>query len=250
MTVQEHAHSPISMFLVPTRPGDGRQLHRPSHRFESQLEQHRGRLTGYCGRMLGSRLEAEDAVQETLLRAWRSAERFEGRAALGTWLCRIATNVCVDMLSGRSRRPLPVDASLDPTLSRLADADPDPAELTMLRETVRLALVALLQDLPPRQRAVVILREVLQLRASEMAELLGMSVASINSALQRARSTLASNTAGSSDRTPMRLDEPQLALLMDYLEALQDHDIEALTSLVQEDLRASVTSRDLLATAA
>jgi RNA polymerase sigma-70 factor, ECF subfamily len=165
-------------------------------------------------------------------------------------LCRIATNVCVDMLSGRSRRALPVDASLDPSRSRVADADADPAELTMLRETLRLALVALLEDPPPRQRAVLILREALQWRGSEIAELLGMSVASVSSVLQRARSTLASSTAGSSDRTPMRLDESQRAVLMRYVKAFQNHDIEAPTSLVQEDLQASVTPPDLLAAAA
>jgi RNA polymerase sigma-70 factor, ECF subfamily len=229
---------------------DGLSATPTSRQFENQLEQHRVTLTGYCCRMLGSRPEAEDAVQETLLRAWRSAEKFEGRAALGTWLYRIATNVCVDMLSGRSRRPLPVGTCLDPSSPSFVDTDADPAELTMLRETVRLALVAMLEELPPRQRTVLILRDVLRWKSSEVAELLETSVVSVNSGLQRARAALESSTVSSVDRVPNLTSESQRALLIRYLEAFQNCDIDALTSLVQEDLHGSVKPRDLLAAAA
>src|SRR5690348_4558259 len=175
---------------------------------EQGLEQHRKELVGYCYRMLGSPFEAEDAVQDTFLRAWRGYERFEGRAALRSWLYRIATNVCLDMLNGRARRARPMDlggaaepveASLntlpeaswmEPIPDGLAIAENDPADQTMARETIRLAFVAALQHLPARQRAVLVLCEVLKWRASEVAELLDTSVASVNSALQRARATL------------------------------------------------------------
>src|SRR5918997_2243061 len=160
---------------------------------ESRLEQHRAELTGYCYRMLGSAFEAEDAVQETLLRAWRSYDRFEGRAALKSWLYRIATNVCLTMLDGRGRRARPMDLSpagtvdgplstlpettwLEPISdSRVLPAQGDPAELALARETLRLAFVAALQHLPARQRAILILREVLRWKASEVAELLDTS---------------------------------------------------------------------------
>jgi RNA polymerase sigma-70 factor, ECF subfamily len=209
-----------------------------NRRFESQLEQHRARLTGYCGRMLGSRLDAEDAVQETLLRAWRSADQFEGRAALGSWLYRIATNVCVDMLNAKARQPLPIEPGLAPTSPTPVNADDDPAELAIRRETVRLALVAMLQTLPPRQRAVLLLRDVLRWRASEVAELLESSVAAVNSALQRARATLEASTVSPLDRAPMPPDEEQRASLMRYVEAFQTYEIDALTTLVQKDLHA------------
>src|SRR5918998_769239 len=183
-------------------PADGADL-------APKLEQYRTELTGYCYRMLGSAFEAEDAVQETLLRAWRSYDRFEGRAALKSWLYRIATNVCLTMLDGRGRRARPMDLSpagtvdgplstlpeatwLEPVPdSRVLPAQGDPAELALARETLRLAFVAALQHLPARQRAILILREVLRWKASEVADLLDTSVASVNSTLQRARSTLA-----------------------------------------------------------
>src|SRR3954467_15551554 len=175
----------------------------------SELESHRRELTAYCYRMLGSPFEAEDAVQDTMLRAWRSLDRFEGRAALRSWLYRIATNVCLDMLKGRERRARPMDLGparspdgpigeilpevtwIEPVPDRLVVQDgADPAEVAEGRETIKLAFVATLQHLPPRQRAVLILCEVLKWKASEVAELLETSVASVNSALQRARATI------------------------------------------------------------
>ena len=170
-----------------------------------RLEPHRAELTAFCQRMLGAS-EAEDSVQETFIRAWRGFERFEGRAPIRTWLYRIARNVCLDMLKERQRRARPIDlvsagepsahaempgtAPAEAGARRIAAADGDPEEAVVVRESVRLALVAALQHLPPRQRAVLILREVLCWRASEVAELLETSPASVNSALQRARATL------------------------------------------------------------
>jgi RNA polymerase sigma-70 factor (ECF subfamily) len=225
---------------------------------ELQLEQHRAELTGYCYRMLGSAFEAEDAVQETLIRAWRSFDRFEGRAALRSWLYRIATNVCLDMLSGRERRARPMD--LGPAVSidapagnilpeatwiqpipdgSLVPAGGDPADVAVSRETIRLAFVAALQHLPPRQRAVLILREVLRWKADEVAELLDTSVPSVNSALQRARATLATSEVSASDPAPP-MDEEQRALLARYVDAFERYDMTALTSLIQEDATQSM----------
>jgi RNA polymerase sigma-70 factor, ECF subfamily len=236
---------------------------RGSGELELQLEQHRVELTGYCYRMLGSAFEAEDAVQETLVRAWRAFDRFEGRAALRSWLYRIATNVCLDMLEGRERRARPmdlgpaktVDAPLGAPLqeatwiqpmpdSRVLEADDDPAELAVARETIRLAFVAALQHLPPRQRAVLILREVLRWKATEVAELLDTSVASVNSALQRARSALAARDLTSTDSfAPM--DEAQRALLARYVDAFERYDMESLTSLLHEDATQSMPPYEL-----
>ncbi len=229
---------------------------------EEQLEQHRGELIGYCYRMLGSAFEAEDAVQETLLRAWRSFERFEGRAALRSWLYRIATNVCLDMLKGRERRARPMDLgpAREPvaenlsTLPEVTWIEPipdgrivpegDPAEIVAARETIRLAFVAALQHLPPRQRAVLILCEVLRWKASEVAELLETSVASVNSALQRARATLeASNVTATTTARPV--DEADAELLARYVEAFERYDMEALTSLIHEDATQSMPPYEL-----
>jgi RNA polymerase sigma-70 factor (ECF subfamily) len=170
-----------------------------------ELDEYRSELTGYCYRMLGSPFDAEDAVQDTYVRAWRGFDRFEGRAALRSWLYRIATNVCLDMLQARKRRARPMDLgpAQDPVLENLATPDvpwlepsPDPADVVVEHDTIRLAFVAALQHLPPRQRAVLILCEVLRWQASEVAELLDTSVASVNSALQRARATIAATDTG------------------------------------------------------
>ncbi|CAN5288362.1 sigma-70 family RNA polymerase sigma factor [soil metagenome] len=225
---------------------------------EMQLEAHRRELTGYCYRMLGSNFEAEDAVQETMVRAWRGADGFQGRSALRSWLYRIATNVCLDMLKGPQRRARPMDlgpsSMADTTLSpglpenawvqpvpdaRVLPTDGDPAELAASRETIRLAFVAALQHLPPRQRAVLILREVLRWQASEVAELLETSVVSVSSSLQRARATLAAvNVADNTDPTPV--DADQQALLARYVAAFESYDIDSLVSLLHEDAMFSM----------
>ncbi len=229
---------------------------------ELQLESHRRELTAYCYRMLGSSFEAEDAVQETMVRAWRSLDRFEGRAALRTWLYRIATNVSLDMLSGRERRAMPMDLGparepiienlntlpevtwIEPIPDGLVVSDGDPADVAVARESIRLAFVAALQHLPPRQRAVLILCEVLRWQATEVAELLDTSVASVNSALQRARATLADGNVSASDPTP-ELSEEDRALLARYVAAFEAYDIDALTSLIQEDAQQSMPPYDL-----
>jgi RNA polymerase sigma-70 factor, ECF subfamily len=229
---------------------------------DRQLEQHRSELTGYCYRMLGSPFEAEDAVQETMIRAWRGYERFEGRSALRSWLYRIATNVCFDMLSGRQRRARPMDLGpavapvvenlntlpevtwIQPVPDRLLEPEGDPAELAVARETIRLAFVAALQHLPPRQRAVLILCEVLRWQATEVAELLETSVASVNSALQRARATLASSEIAADDPMPA-LDAADRALLERYVVAFERYDMEALTELIREDAIQSMPPFDM-----
>jgi RNA polymerase sigma-70 factor, ECF subfamily len=205
------------------------------------LEQYRRELTGYCYRMLGSSFDAEDAVQETMVRAWRSLDRFEGRSALKSWLYRIATNVCFDALAGRERRARPMDLgpAQEPLLENLAELPevtwitplPTPDELAEQRETLRLAFVAALQHLPPKQRAVLILCEVLKWQATEAAELLETSAASVNSALQRARATLAT----ADTKAPAELDADTLALLERYVAAFEAYDIDRLTELLHED---------------
>ncbi|NES12778.1 sigma-70 family RNA polymerase sigma factor [Micromonospora sp. PPF5-17] len=215
----------------------------------ADLEAFRVELTGYAYRMLGSGFDAEDAVQETLLRAWRGADRFDGRSSLRTWLYRIATNVCLDVLRGRGRRALPVDlgAPSAPVVESLgtpagdwvepvpdaAVLPADPAEVAVARESVRLAFVAALQHLPPRQRAVLILRDVLRWRAVEVAELLDASVPAVNSALQRARTTL----AGVPDRSASGadLDRADRDLLDRYVDAFARYDIDALVALLRAD---------------
>jgi RNA polymerase sigma-70 factor (ECF subfamily) len=246
----------MSDLAAAARTGQGAEL---GHR----LEQHRVELTAYCYRMLGSAFDAEDAVQEAMVRAWRSFDRFEGRAALRSWLYRIATNVCLDMLNGRERRARPMDlgparepeaanlntlpevAWIEPMPDRRAvPADGDPAEVAVARETIRLAFVAALQHLPPRQRAVLILCEVLRWKASEVAELLDTSVAAVNSALQRARATLEASNVNAAD-TPPSVDEADADLLARYVEAFERYDMEALTSLIHEDATQSMPPYDL-----
>ena len=221
---------------------------------EAQFEQYRSELTGYAYRMLGSPFEAEDAVQETFIRAWRAYEGFEGRASLRSWLYRITTNVCLDMLGGRERRARPMDLgpAQEPVAENLntrAEATwiqpvPDPAVVTENRETTRLAIVAALQHLPPRQRAVLILCEVLRWQASEVAELLETSVASVNSALQRARATLEASDLTVAD-APRSVDVADEELLSRYVKAFEDYDMEALTALIHEDAIQSMPPFDM-----
>ena len=226
---------------------------------DEELERHRRELTAYCYRMLGSGFDAEDAVQETMVRAWRAADRFDGRSSLRSWLYRIATNVCFDSLNGRRSRALPMDMSADPSapvqsslgtplpettwVEPVADGSvlpesSDPAELMVARESVRLAFVAALQHLPARQRAVLVLREVLRWKADEVAELLGTTVASVNSALQRARATLAARAPLGTAPDP--LDEEHVALLRRYVDAFERYDITALVALLHEDATQSM----------
>jgi RNA polymerase sigma-70 factor (ECF subfamily) len=233
-----------------------------SRELELRLEEHRVELTGYCYRMLGSAFEAEDAVQETLMRAWRSLDRFEGRAALRSWLYRIATNACIDMLNGRERRARPMDLGparepdaanlntlpeitwIQPMPDSLVVPEGDPAEVAVARETIRLAFVAALQHLPPRQRAVLILCEVLRWKASEVAELLETSVPSVNSALQRARATLEATDTTAAEAASSA-DDVDAALLARYVEAFERYDMDALTALVHEDATQSMPPYDL-----
>jgi RNA polymerase sigma-70 factor (ECF subfamily) len=225
----------------------------------ADLEQYRTELTAYCYRMLGSAFESEDAVQETFVRAWRSFEGFEGRSSLRSWLYRIATNVCLSMAGARQRRARPMDLSDAGTVAgtplgeplpdgtwvepipdpRVVPTGGDPAEVAMARESVRLAFVAALQRLPPRQRAVLILREVLRWRAEEVAELLETSTASVNSALQRARATLASQEPTEADVLDP-LDDDQRALLARYVDAFERYDMDSLTALLREDATQSM----------
>jgi len=226
------------------------------HRFE----EHRRALRGFCYRMLASPFDADDAVQETFIRAWRAFDRFEGRSSLRSWLYRIATNVCLDMLRSGERRARPMDLGparepvvanlnerpettwLEPIPDGLVAAD-DPAEAAVARESIRLAFVAALQHLPPRQRAALILCEVLQWKASEVAELLETSVASVNSALQRARATLGTVDRTASDVTAMSHADREL--LTRYVKAFEAYDIEALTALIHEDAVQSMPPYDL-----
>jgi RNA polymerase sigma-70 factor, ECF subfamily len=236
----------------------------------AQLEPHRTALTGHCYRMLGSISDAEDAVQETMVRAWQNLHRFEERASLKTWLYRIATNVCLDALSDRSRRARPMEegpaGSVDDALvsqprthwlepipdARAVPSDASPLERTMLRQSIRLAFVAALQHLPPRQRAALLLTEVLGWSAAEVAQCVEMSVAAVNSALQRARATLASRNltpSGGPLRSDTRAtrdmrdtrdardtrDEPEEAVVNRYVDAFHRYDVDALVSMLRQD---------------
>jgi RNA polymerase sigma-70 factor (ECF subfamily) len=231
---------------------------------DAHLEAHRVELTGYCYRILGSAFEAEDAVQETFIRAWRAYDRFEGRAALRSWLYKIATNVCFDMKGASQRRarpidinpavtadtvlgvPLPENAWVEPVPDdRAIPSGGDPADVAVARESIRLAFVAALQHLPPKQRAVLILREVLRWKAEEVAELLETTVPSVNSALQRARATLAQKDLVEADPTPAVLDAEHQALLGRYVAAFEQYDMDALTSLLNEDARWSMPPYEL-----
>jgi RNA polymerase sigma-70 factor (ECF subfamily) len=232
---------------------------------ERELDSHRRELTGYCYRMLGSSFEAEDAVQETMVRAWKGIDRFEGRSSLRSWLYRIATNVCLDMLRGPQRRARPMDLGPSSTADsftgiaspestwvqpmaddRVVPEDADPAEAAALRDTIRLAFVATLQHLPARQRAVLILREVLRWPAADVAELLATSVASVNSALQRARATLAERDLDADTSRPARFEnESDRELLARYVDAFERYDIPTLLTLLHDDAVLSMPPHPL-----
>jgi RNA polymerase sigma-70 factor, ECF subfamily len=219
----------------------------------ADLELHRAALTGHCYRMLGSIVDADDAVQETLVRAWRGLARFDGRASLSTWLYRIATNVCLDSLSHRSRRFLPLEegsaGSIDGELterprehwlepapdSQVIPREIDPSEAMLLRESVRLAFVAALQYLPARQRAALLLTDVLGFSTSEVAECLEMSLPAVNSALQRARATLQEKKGSQLPDAKKPWEPEKSRLLKDYVDAFQRYDTEALTALLSQD---------------
>ena len=223
------------------------------------LEEYRAELTGHCYRMLGSTFEADDAVQDTLVRAWQGMGRFEGRSSLRSWLFRIATNVCLDALRGRKRRALPMDLSAPVPVAVATPGEPlpenvwiepisdrdaglggsDPAERVVAQDTIRLAFVAALQHLPARQRAVLLLREVLCWSAAEVAELLDTSVPSVNSALQRARATLAARQV-SSDSPAQPLGDAERDLLARYVSAFERYDIDGLVGLLHHDASISM----------
>jgi RNA polymerase sigma-70 factor (ECF subfamily) len=224
------------------------------------LETYRPELTAYCYRMLGSPFDADDAVQDTFVRAWRNREQFEGRAALRSWLYRIATNVCLDSLKSKDRRVRPMDLGpscepiesnlhvpeipwLEPVPMPMIAPERDPADVAVANESIRLAFVAALQHLPAKQRAVLILREVLDWHALEVAELLDTSVASVNSALQRARATLAKSHAG--DEQVDALSDADRAMLERYVAAFERYDVQALTSLIKEDAKQSMPPYDM-----
>ncbi len=227
-----------------------------------ELEGHRPALRAYCYRMLGSPFDAEDAVQETMIRALRSLDRFEGRSAVGSWLHRIATNVCLDMIKSSRRRATPMDlgAACEPVESNLnipaagrwiepmpeamIATGRDPAEIAAIRDSVRLALVAALQHLPARQRAALILHEVLRWEASEIAELLDTSVAAVNSSLQRARATLARRNVNIADRAAP-LSDADRALLDRFVKAFERYDFNSLTTLIREDVSQSMPPFDM-----
>src|SRR6201990_2831994 len=221
---------------------------------EQDMERLRPGLTGYCYRMLGSGFEADDATQETLLRAWRRSDTLADRAALKSWIFSIATNVCLDQIDARKRRARPVDLA-DPGTAvtevgaplpettwvlpiasgQVADPDADPADRAGQSETLRLAFVAALQHLPARQRVVLVLREVLRWSAKEVAHVLETSVASVNSALQRARATLDEPTLGAEEPPARPSTEDEQRLLDQYLEAFAEYDIDRIVALLRYD---------------
>lgn len=233
--------------LAAARAGD-------QHEFTHLTEPHRRELQVHCYRILGSLHDAEDLVQETMLRAWRRLNTYEGRASLRSWLYKIATNACLDALDKRPRRALPAathpasDASqpfmppitepvwLEPLPDdMLADAEETPEARYTAHESITLAFLAALQTLPPRQRAVVILCDVLDWRASEAAECLGMTLPAVNSALHRARETLAKHYHRRDSVTPAHADEHTRALLDRYVRAWEAADVGALVALLKED---------------
>ena len=233
----------------------------PAHSF-GELEKYRGELTAYCYRMLGSPFDAEDAVQDAFVRAWRSRDSFEGRASMRSWLYRIATNVCLDLLKGNERRARPMDLGpsaepieanlhipeemtwLEPIPLSLIAPDRDPADVAVAHESIRLAFVAALQELPAKQRAALILRDVLDWQASEVAELLETTVQSVNSALQRARATMARSQDDRASRQ-RRLSAADRAMLERYVSAFEAYDVNLLTELIREDAQQSMPPYDM-----
>jgi RNA polymerase sigma-70 factor (ECF subfamily) len=222
-----------------------------------QLEAHRVALTGHCYRMLGSAVDAEDAVQETLIRAWRGLDSFDGRASLKNWLYRISTNVCLDALAARKRhraRPVedgplgtprddlnehPGEYWIEPVAdARAIPSDATPAEHAILKQSIRLAFVAALQHLPAKQRAALLMVEVLGWSAAETAGALDLTTAAVNSALQRARATLLDRRGIPLE--PLALSESQSVLVDRYAAAFEDYDIEALTALMLHDATLSM----------
>lgn len=220
---------------------------------ENELEQFRPALVGHCYRMLGSVFDADDAVQETMLRAWRSFDRFDGRSSVKTWLYRIAINVCLDELKSRGRRARPMedgspslgttsphaltqqppDFWLEPLLDReVVSTEAGPAERSLVRQSIRLAFVAALQHLAPKQRATLLMTEVLDFSAAETAKVLQTSVPAVNSALQRARATLAKR----STEEKTELTAAQVSMLDRYVNAFERYDVAGLTDLMREDV--------------
>jgi RNA polymerase sigma-70 factor (ECF subfamily) len=265
MRLGRHASYTRLMTDVVTEPtGDpGARRATAAAELELGMDQFRTELTGYCYRMLGGAFEAEDAAQVALVRAWQHVDRFEGRSSLRSWLYRIATNVCFDMLGASQRRARPMDLSpaqhatdhLGPGLiestwlepipdNRVIGGSGDPADKVVARESIRLAFVAALQHLPPRQRAVLILREVLRWKADEVAQLLETSVASVNSALQRARATLDAVGVTETD-TFDEMDDAQRELLDRYVDAFERYDMDELTELIYEDATMSMPPYEL-----
>jgi RNA polymerase sigma-70 factor, ECF subfamily len=226
------------------------------------FETHRRELTGYCYRMLGAGSEAEDAVQETMLRAWRSSSSFEGRSSLRSWLYRIATNVCVDMHRSPQRRARPMDLGASTAVAgakpgepraehafvqpvadaKVIDSDGDPASVAVARDSIRLAFVAALQHLPARQRAALILCDVLHLSAIEVAAALETSVASVNSALQRARATMTTARVSSLDAVTSTAHRQ---LVDRYVDAFQRYDVAALVQMMRDDVVLSMPPYDM-----
>jgi RNA polymerase sigma-70 factor (ECF subfamily) len=223
----------------------------PDEEFVARAEQYRREIFAHCYRMSGSVHDAEDLVQETMLRAWRAYDSFEERASMRTWLHRIATNVCLTALEGRKRRPLPTglgQPASDPNVSVQPDHEvpwltpvPDamvehetPEDAAERLESVRLAFVAALQHLPPRQRAALVLRDVLQWRAAEVAEAVGTTTAAVNSALQRARETVRKAELDR-DRKGGTLSPEQEQLLQRYVKAFWEKDVDALAEMFTDD---------------
>ena len=219
-----------------------------------ELDSHRTALRGHCYRMLASAADADDAVQDTMIRAWKSLDGFDGRSSVRTWLYRIATNVCLDALSDRRRRARPMEEGpvntpddvlierprthwLEPVPdASVIPSNGDPAQIAVLRQSIRLAFVAALQHLPPKQRAVLLLIDVLGWSPAEVAESLDTSLAGVNSALQRARTTLASRDV----TEPAPVSESNEQLLEKYVDAFNRYDVDQLTSLLRQDATLSM----------